>query len=61
MGADLVLRNGRFTTLDRSNPTATAVAITAGGYRRRLAIEAEPELAIKALDDGTELLVFDLP
>ena len=30
MSADLVLRNGDFTTLDRSNPTATAVAITAG-------------------------------
>jgi predicted amidohydrolase YtcJ len=30
MSADLVLRNGGFTTLDRSNPTATAVAITAG-------------------------------
>ena len=28
MGADLVLRNGGFTTLDRSNPTATVVAIT---------------------------------
>ena len=26
-----------------------------------VAIEAEPELAIKALDDGAELLVFDLP
>src|SRR5260370_341940 len=30
MSADLVLRNGGFTSLDRSNPTATAVAITAG-------------------------------
>jgi predicted amidohydrolase YtcJ len=28
MTADLILRNGRFTTLDRGNPTATAVAIT---------------------------------
>jgi predicted amidohydrolase YtcJ len=28
MSADLILRNGRFTTLDRSNPTALAVAIT---------------------------------
>ena len=26
-----------------------------------VAIEAEPEFAIKALDDGAELLVFDLP
>src|SRR5260221_8320085 len=32
MSADLVLRNGGFTTLDRSNPTATAVAITAGVF-----------------------------
>src|ERR1700747_3166091 len=32
MSADLVLRNGSFTTLDRSNPTATAVAITGGVF-----------------------------
>jgi predicted amidohydrolase YtcJ len=32
MSADLVLRNGRFATLDRSNPTASAVAITAGVF-----------------------------
>ena len=32
MSADLVLRNGGFTTLDRSNPTATAVAITGGVF-----------------------------
>ena len=32
MTADLILRNGRFTTLDRSNPTATAVAITGGVF-----------------------------
>src|SRR5258706_10825147 len=32
MSADFVLRNGGFTTLDRSNPTATAVAITAGVF-----------------------------
>src|SRR5579862_9052784 len=30
MTADLILRNGRFTTLDRSKPFATAVAVTAG-------------------------------
>jgi predicted amidohydrolase YtcJ len=30
MSADLILRTGRFTTLDRSNPTASAVAITNG-------------------------------
>jgi predicted amidohydrolase YtcJ len=32
MSADLILRNGRFTTLDRSNPTASAVAITNGVF-----------------------------
>jgi predicted amidohydrolase YtcJ len=32
MTADLILRNGRFTTLDHSNPTATAVAITGGVF-----------------------------
>jgi predicted amidohydrolase YtcJ len=30
MAPDLILRNGRFTTLNRSNPVATAVAITDG-------------------------------
>jgi len=32
MTADLILHSGRFTTLDRSNPTATAVAITDGRF-----------------------------
>jgi predicted amidohydrolase YtcJ len=32
MSADLILRNGRLMTLDRSNPTATAVAITGGVF-----------------------------
>jgi predicted amidohydrolase YtcJ len=32
MSADLVLWNGRFTTLDRSSPTASAVAITTGVF-----------------------------
>ena len=32
MNADLLLHNGRFTTLDRSNPVATAVAITNGVF-----------------------------
>jgi predicted amidohydrolase YtcJ len=31
---DLILRNGRFTTLDRSNPTASAVAIKDGRFTR---------------------------
>ena len=30
MTIDLILRNGRFTTLDRFDSTATAVAITDG-------------------------------
>jgi predicted amidohydrolase YtcJ len=30
MSADLILRDGRFTTLDRSNPTASAIAIENG-------------------------------
>ncbi|MDF3598857.1 amidohydrolase family protein, partial [Burkholderia cenocepacia] len=29
---DLILHNGRFTTLDRTNPVATAVAIVAGRF-----------------------------
>ena len=29
---DLILFNGRFTTLDRSNPTATAVAVSQGRF-----------------------------
>src|SRR5947208_9815829 len=32
--ADLILHNGRVTTLDRSNPTATAVAIRDGKFAR---------------------------
>ena len=32
MSADLILRNARFTTLDRSNPHASAVAITGGVF-----------------------------
>jgi predicted amidohydrolase YtcJ len=31
---DLILHNGRFTTLDRSNPTASAVAIKDGRFTR---------------------------
>src|ERR1700722_7875186 len=32
MTADLILHNGQFTTLDRSNPAATAVAISDGAF-----------------------------
>lgn len=38
---DLILRNGRFTTLDRSNPAAEAVAIKDGAF---LAVGAEAEV-----------------
>jgi predicted amidohydrolase YtcJ len=31
---DLILHNGRFTTLDRSNPTASAVAVKDGRFTR---------------------------
>src|SRR6201987_2337900 len=32
MTAELILRNGRFTTLDRTNPVATAVAVEGGRF-----------------------------
>ncbi len=32
MSADIILRNGLFTTLDRGHPAATAVAITNGVF-----------------------------
>jgi predicted amidohydrolase YtcJ len=32
MSTDLILRNGRFTTLDRSNPAADAVAVANGVF-----------------------------
>lgn len=32
MSADLILKSGRFTTLDRANPAATAVAIEGGAF-----------------------------
>ncbi|MBI1200923.1 MAG: amidohydrolase family protein [Rhodopseudomonas sp.] len=32
MNADLILKSGRFTTLDRANPSATAVAISGGVF-----------------------------
>lgn len=54
MTADLILRNGRFTTLDRSNPQATAVAITEGKF---LAVGDEREVMALA---GPETRVIDL-
>jgi predicted amidohydrolase YtcJ len=51
MTADLILHNGRFTTLDRSNPAATAVAIidgvfTAVGRQHDVMRLAEPSTRI---------------
>jgi predicted amidohydrolase YtcJ len=54
MTADLILRNGRFTTLDRSNPKASAVAITEGKF---LAVGDEREVMALA---GPETRVIDL-
>ena len=47
MTADLILHNGRFHTVDRDNPTATAVAATASSLPsattpRRCSIAAAP-------------------
>jgi hypothetical protein len=42
MSADLVLRNGRFTALDRSNPTATALAMPRGAIRRTVQAGVTP-------------------
>lgn len=51
MSADLILKDGLFTTLDRSNPTASAVAITNGvftavGNEREVLPLAGPETRI---------------
>jgi predicted amidohydrolase YtcJ len=56
MTAELILRNGRFTTLDRSNPTATAVAVkgssfTAVGRDADVMPQAGPDTRI--IDLGT--------
>jgi predicted amidohydrolase YtcJ len=54
MTADLILHNGRFTTLDRSKPQATAVAIAEGKF---LAVGDEREVMALA---GPETRVIDL-
>ncbi|AOF92925.1 amidohydrolase [Sinorhizobium sp. RAC02] len=54
MTADLILHNGRFTTLDRSNPQASAVAIADGTF---LAVGDEREVMALA---GPETRVIDL-
>ncbi|TDR70640.1 amidohydrolase [Paludibacterium purpuratum] len=52
--ADVILRHGRFTTLDKSNPQASAVAIKDGKF---LAVGSDE--AVMALAGGTTR-VFDL-
>ncbi|PLR23879.1 amidohydrolase [Caulobacter zeae] len=51
---DLILRNGRFTTLDRSNPNAQAVAVTDGRFA---AVGTETEVMALA---GPDTRVVDL-
>ena len=51
---DLILRNGRFTTLDRGNPNAEAVAVTEGRFS---AVGTETEVMALA---GPDTRVVDL-
>src|ERR671912_1071525 len=51
---ELILHNGRFTTLDRSNPAADAVAIRSGRFTR--VGRAEDILALA----GSDTRVIDL-
>src|ERR1700733_8801185 len=53
---DLILHHGRFTTLDRSNPTASAVAITEGrftavGQNKEVMALAGPDTRVINLGD----------
>jgi predicted amidohydrolase YtcJ len=48
MTADLILTNGRFSTLDRGNPNAEAVAIASGRF---LAVGSEQEVRAHASSD----------
>src|SRR5215470_16751481 len=50
--ADLILHRGRFTTLDRSNPAAEAVAIADGKF---VAV-GRSEDVMPLVDDGTEII-----
>ncbi|WP_139812067.1 amidohydrolase family protein, partial [Ensifer aridi] len=54
MSADLILHNGLLTTLDRTNPNATAVAIKDGKF---LAVGQEQEIMAHA---GPDTKVVDL-
>ena len=49
---DLILHSGRFTTLDRSSPNATAVAIANGKFA---AVGAKVYAAAKAQGLGSEV------
>ncbi|MFT4252928.1 MAG: amidohydrolase family protein, partial [Caulobacter sp.] len=51
---DLILRNGRFTTLDRGNPNAEAVAVSGGRFA---AVGTETEVMALA---GPDTKVVDL-
>lgn len=54
MTADLIVSNGRFTTLDRGNPTASAVAVKDGKF---LAVGSQAEVMVYA---GPNTKVIDL-
>src|SRR6478735_1118789 len=54
MTADLILRSGRFTTLDPGNPTASAVAVKDGVF---LSLGSEAEVMVHA---GSNTKVIDL-
>ncbi|UJP00441.1 MAG: amidohydrolase family protein, partial [Nitrosomonas sp.] len=50
--AQLILRNGQFTTLDRQNPQATAVAIAEGRF---IAVGNDNEV-MRLADDHTQVI-----
>jgi len=52
MTADLVLHNGRFTTLDRSNPAATAVVISDGCF---VAVGSDAEIIQRATPNARRI------
>ncbi|OLP62537.1 amidohydrolase [Xaviernesmea oryzae] len=54
MTADIILRNGRFTTLDRANPQAEAVAIADGAF---LAVGREADIMVHT---GPATRIIDL-
>ena len=58
---DLILHNGRFTTLDRANPVADAVAIKDGRFTRvgqaAHAVPAQFEVEVEATADDVQMVV----